>query len=237
MQSDITPIHIQLKKGDIDGRVLIAGDPSRIAELSKLLKNPKIINEYRYLVYSGEYKGKKITLASHGIGGPSIAIAVEELHALGGEVFIRLGTCGGTMPGQVYGDVIIPESAISGPGGTIGAYVSDSTQPFKPDVGLTSKLIETVKKQGKRYFFGQVFSSDAFYKENEEVNKRKDKIVGVEMECATLFMLGSVRDFKTAAALMVVDNSIEKLPFLSIKEMHKLANEVAVAVLDTLVEF
>jgi 5'-methylthioadenosine phosphorylase len=235
MASEIVPIHIQLKKGAVSKRVIVAGDPSRIEAISKFLDNPKILNKYRYLVYTGQYKGKEITLASHGIGAPSIAIAIEELYALGGEMFIRLGTCGGVQKDQKYGSLIIPSSAFSSGGGTIGAYVKDSKEAFEPDHDISNKLIETAKKNGKNYFVGPVFSSDAFYKENEEVSKKRDKIVGVEMECATLFMLGKLKKFKTASLLMVVDNQLENVPFLSIDEMHRLAEEAAIIVLDTLV--
>lgn len=236
MKNTITPVHIQLKKGDISERVLIAGDPSRIENLSKLLKDPKVLNTYRYLIYIGEYKGKKITLASHGIGAPSMVIAVEELHALGGQEFIRLGTCGGIKPDQKPGDLVIPTAAYSAGGGTIGAYVKNSKSNFKPDAKLTSTLLENVEKQKKIYRAGLVFSSDAFYREKAQIKKMDGKLVGVEMECAALFMLGALEKFKTASLLLVVDNPLCEVPFLSVEEMHRQANEAAATVLDTLVE-
>jgi 5'-methylthioadenosine phosphorylase len=236
MATSIKPVHIQLNEGELAERVLIAGDPERIKNISRLLTNPKLLNKYRYVVYTGEYKGKRVSLASHGIGAPSLAIAVEELHAFGGKTFIRLGTCGGALKEQKYGDLIIPDAAFSVGGGTIGSYVNDSKKAFRPDESLTSKLINEVKSQGKRHFVGSVFSSDAFFAENEDVKKLSGKIVGVEMECATLFMLAELRKFKAASLLMVVDNQLENVPFLAVEDMHRLATATATIVLDTLIE-
>ncbi len=235
----IKPIHIQLKKGDIAERVLIAGDPERIVNVSHLLTKPKLINRYRYTVYTGEYKGKRVSLSSHGIGAPSIAIAVEELHALGGRSFIRLGTCGGLLTSQKRGDLIIPDSALSFGGGAIKEYGFKPKSVFSPNKALTDSIIDNVRRSGKRYTTGTVFSSEALYEERRSIQKIKKKLVGVEMECATLFMLGKLREFKAASLLVVVDllsKPVEESTFLAVEEMHRLSKEAAVTALDALVE-
>lgn len=239
MDKKIKPVHIKLKRGDIAERVLIAGDPDRIDNISHLLTKPRLLNRYRYTVYTGEYKGKKVSLASHGIGAPSIAIAVEELHALGGRSFIRLGTCGGALKDQKYGDLIIPDSAIYSGGGTIGEYGFKSRFEFPPDKALTDAVINNVKKSGKRYTVGPVFSSAAFYEENRLMERIRKKIVGIEMECATLFMLGELRKFRTASLLVVVDierKDTKKMQFMPISEMHRISKEAALIALDSLIE-
>ncbi len=233
MQEKITPVHIQLKEGEIAERVLIAGDPQRINEISGLLDDARLQNSYRYTVYTGEYKGVKVTLASHGMGAPSIAIAVEELHALGGKKFIRLGTCGGLRKDEQRGDWVIPDAAVYSGGGTIGAYVGDSKKSFKPDAGLTSKLLETAKLSGNRCFTGPVLSKDAFYSGAEDALQDKT-FVGQEMEGATLFMLGELRGFEAASLLLVVDNPSQNLAFLPIAKMHEIAKDAAKTVLDAL---
>ncbi len=238
MEKELTPVHIQLKKGDISDNVLIGGDPERIIEIAKLLENPKLLWTYRYTVYSGRYKNKSITLASHGIGAPSLAIAVEELHALGGKNFVRLGTCGG-MKETDYGDLVIPDSAFSSGGGTMGEYIgiNDSKNAFEPDEKLTTNLIENTKRSGAKYITGPVFSTDAFFVGHQEVMTSKMKMVAIEMECATLFMLGRLRKFRTASLLLVVDKIMEQAKFLSIDEMHRRAKNAASIVLDTLTEY
>lgn len=238
MRAEIKPMHIQLKKGDISERVLIAGDPERIKEVASLLDEPKLLWSYRYLVYKGNYKGKEITLSSHGIGAPSIAIAVEELHALGGDLFIRLGTCGGLITGQKYGDIIIPDSAAFNGGGTIGEYIGDTHDlSARPDPILTEKLIKNVKTLGRTYFIGPIFSSEAFYSEMDQMEAfKKLNLIGVEMECATLFTLGRLRGFKSAAILIVVDNLKEKTFMLPAEKIHEYSRTTAIAALDALAE-
>ncbi len=231
----IQPQHIKPTGGRIAEAVLTSGDPERLKELSKLLDNVKVINTYRYVVYTGEYRGTPVSLMSHGIGAPSLAIAVEEAHAFGANKIIRLGTCGGLQTGQTYGDVVIPNSASSDPGGTIGVYASGINLAPAPDFGLTSALIKGFSKTGIRYHVGPVFSADAFYAESKYAPElARMNFVGIEMECAALFMLGQIRGFKTASALMVVDNQNEKLPFMPVEEMHKIAKETGRIVLDVL---
>ncbi len=238
MKEIIKPVHLQLKKGDVSKCVLITGDPARVAEISTLLDAPRLINTYRYCVYTGKYKGKTVTLASHGMGAPSIAIAVEELHALGGESFIRFGTCGGLTKGQKRGDLVIPDSAHFLKGGTIGEYIGNSNKPEKPDRRLESLLLKNVNESGIAYTNGPVFSIDAFYKEKESISRFKGvNFAGVEMECATLFMLARVRKFKAAALLLVVDNPRYNMPFLPIQTIRELGKDSASLVLDTLAGF
>ncbi|TRM80208.1 5'-methylthioadenosine phosphorylase, partial [Sulfolobus sp. D5] len=91
----MNPVHILAKKGEISEKVLIAGDPGRVKLLSTLLKDVKLVNENRgFLVYTGKYNDENVSIATHGIGGPSIAIVLEELAMLGANTFVRYGTAG-----------------------------------------------------------------------------------------------------------------------------------------------
>ena len=56
--------------------------------------------------------GEKVSVTSTGIGGPSAAIAMEELVRCGAEVFIRVGTCGGIQTDVKSGDLVIATGAI-----------------------------------------------------------------------------------------------------------------------------
>ncbi len=238
MEDMIKPVHIQLKKGDVSKCVLITGDPERVIEISTLLDSPKLINSYRYCIYSGKYKGKTVTIASHGMGAPSLAIAVEELHALGGETFIRFGTCGGLTTEQKRGDLVIPDSAYSLKGGTIGGYIGDSDKPEKPDRQLADLITKNVNERGINHLSGPVFSVDAFYREMALLPVLKGvNFAAIDMECAALFMLARIRRFKAAALLLVVDNPKYHAPFLSIETMHRLGKVVAIIALDTLAAF
>ncbi|ABP95733.1 MULTISPECIES: purine-nucleoside phosphorylase [Metallosphaera] len=206
----MNPVHILAKKGDVAEKVLVVGDPGRAELLSSLLESPKLVNKNRgFLVYTGLYRDTRVSIATHGIGGPSMAIVFEELHMLGGSTFVRLGTVGALRPEIGLGEYIIPTGASYNPGGLFFQYVGDLTSvSATPDHDLVSRLITQFSSAGYRFHVGNIFSSDAFYAEDEHFVKRwSDRgNIGVEMECATLFFLSRLRGTKSAAVVVVSDN-------------------------------
>ena len=69
-----------------------------------------------YTSYSAKIDGKRIIIMSHGIGGPSTAICVEELYMAGVRTIIRIGTCGGMNKNVHAEDIVIASSAIRAEG-------------------------------------------------------------------------------------------------------------------------
>jgi 5'-methylthioadenosine phosphorylase len=210
------PQHIKAKQGEIAKRVLISGDPARINQLSKSLRNPRLVNENRgFLTYSGEYEGKEVTISCHGVGGPSAAIVIEELIMLGAKSILRLGTCGGFLKPMKIGDLIIPTGAAYR-GGTMSQYTKGEEISPVPDFEFTRLLIESATRENIKMYTGPVFSSDAFYAEDPDfVSRWSEKgYIAVEMECATLFGLGMLRGVHTASALLCSDNLAEMQPMV-----------------------
>ena len=112
--------HIKCKPGDIGRYVILTGDPKRVKKIAAYLENANLVADNReYVVYTGEISGQKVSVCSTGIGGPSAAIAVEELKACGAEYMIRVGTCGGISEKVIGGDIIIPTAAIRQEGTTL----------------------------------------------------------------------------------------------------------------------
>lgn len=68
------------------------------------------------MTYTGYLNGEKVSVTSTGIGGPSAAIAMEELTKIGAHTFIRIGTCGGMQENIKSGDVVIANAAIRAEG-------------------------------------------------------------------------------------------------------------------------
>jgi len=105
--------HIKCKEGDVAKYVLLPGDPGRIEKIIKYWDEAKKIAFNReFLTYTGKYKGIEVSATSTGIGGPSTAIAVEELVNIGAKVLIRVGTCGSLREVIKIGDIIIPIAAM-----------------------------------------------------------------------------------------------------------------------------
>lgn len=206
------PVHLRMKPSDLSSLVVTAGDPARIEQLAKLLREAKLVNSNRGLTaYTGYHRGKRITVAAHGMGGPSSAIVFEELRMLGAEVIVRLGTAGGMISGLSVGDLVVPTGAAYGEG-SLRMYVPDGVLPAVPDLGLTTAILQRCIATNVKYVAGVVFSSDAFYAEDSSFLDKWTKrgVVAVEMECATLFTLGILRGFRTASLLVVSDSLVNK---------------------------
>lgn len=200
--------HIKCKKGDVAKYVLLPGDPGRIEKIIKYWDEArKIAFNREFLTYSGRYKGVKISATSTGIGGPSTAIAVEELVNIGAKVLIRVGTCGCLREDIKIGDVIIPFAAMK-QDGTSKDYLPVEF-PAVADLEVTLALIEAAKKLGITYWVGINRTHDSFYESTEDFLKLKKitsitkSLISSEMECATLFTVALARNVKAGAVLAV----------------------------------
>lgn len=205
------PAHIHARPSDIAPLVVAVGDPARAKQLATMLKSPRVVNTNRgFHTYTGRYNNKRVTVSTHGIGGPSSAIVFEELYMLGARSIVRLGTCGGLVKDLHTGDFIVVTGAAH-PGGSLKMYVPEGVLPPISDLNLTTRLIEGCESEGARFRAGLVFSSDAFYK--EDLGQLRSwtamGVLGVEMECATLFTLAALRGFR-AASLLILSDSLVK---------------------------
>lgn len=100
--------HLKTRKGDIGRYVILPGDPGRVPKIAAKLENAQLIASNReYTTYTGYLDGEKVSVCSTGIGGPSAAIAVEELIQCGADTLIRVGTSGGIDLRVVGGDLLI----------------------------------------------------------------------------------------------------------------------------------
>ena len=96
MQKLEKQFHIRCVEGDVGRYVILPGDPGRCEKIAALFDDAHFVSSNReYTVYTGTLLGEKVSVCSTGIGGPSASIAMEELHNIGADTFIRVGTCGG----------------------------------------------------------------------------------------------------------------------------------------------
>ena len=117
--------HIQVGAGDVGRYVIMPGDPKRCAKIAQYFDQAELVADSReYVTYTGYLDGVKVSVTSTGIGGPSAAIAMEELVMAGADTFIRIGTCGGMQTKVMSGDVVIASGAIRMEGCLL--YTSDA---------------------------------------------------------------------------------------------------------------
>ena len=210
--------HIKCKKGDIGKYVILTGDPQRTDQIAEYFEDPVLVaNNREYRIFTGKLCDEKVSVCSTGIGGPSTAIAVEELCKCGAEVMIRIGTCGGINTKVKGGHVVIPTGAIRQEGTTL-QYVP-AEYPAVADHEVVNALIQAAESENKTYHTGIIQSKDSFYGQhspeimpvsNELESKweawKKAGVLASEMECSTVFVVGGIRGVKTGAVLHVLWN-------------------------------
>lgn len=224
--------HIRAKNGEVGRYVILPGDPGRVPSIAALLDGAVQIAQNReYNLYTGELDGVKVSVCSTGIGGPSAAIAVEELIKCGADTFIRVGTSGGIKLEVSGGDLCIASAAIRSEG-TSHEYLPDG-YPATADFEVVRALSDAAAKLcdgsiGNSCHIGVVHSKDSFYGEVEPENSAvSEKLLRAwdgyracgcltsEMECAAIFSVGLVRGARCGAvltALWNVERSKQGLP-------------------------
>ena len=210
--------HIALSPEHAGEYAILPGDPGRVEEIARRLKKPVFVSENReYKTYVGELAGKRVCVTSTGIGGPSAAIAIEELVKCGVHTFIRIGTCGGMQPYVLPGDIVIATAAIRAEG-TSREYLPDG-YPACADPDVIAALRNYAEKSGQRCHAGIVHSKDSFYGQTEpDTMPTAERLkecwemyiragcLASEMEAAALFSVGQVRRVRVGAVLTVIWN-------------------------------
>ena len=233
-------VHIRVRsKEDIAERVVVAGDPARINLLKDFLEEPRLVSSVRnYYVFTGFYKGVPVTLAVHGIGSGSAALVVEELIMLGVRVVVRLGTCGAMSRELDVGDVVIPSGASYYSGGIFHQYLGEPvSQVAVPDFQLLENIVAEMRSSNTKYLVAPIVSCDAFYTEVGFVDKWvKRGAVAVDMETAIIFILGLLRNVRTASVLLVSNSLVKPTKFLLANELEGFVKRVASNVLNALIK-
>lgn len=228
--------HIECGPGDVGRYVLLPGDPGRVPVIAAFLDDARKIAEHReYTTYTGSLDGVPVSVTSTGIGGPSTAIAVEELAAIGADTFIRVGTSGLMQPGIQSGDLVVVTGAVRDEG--TASHYMPMAFPAIADLDVVDCLRAACLARGVRFHVGLSHSKDAFYAEltpqrmpiADTLMKNWEAWVagGVlcsEMEAAALCVVSSVLG-KRAGGIMLALNaeaSVEELCATAVEGVRRL---------------
>ncbi|MBE6146437.1 MAG: uridine phosphorylase [Firmicutes bacterium] len=236
--------HIGLKKSDIKGAkyAILPGDPGRVPKIAACLDNPvKLCTNREYTSYLGELEGEKVLVMSTGMGGPSTAIAVEELKLIGIENLIRVGTSGGMQLNVSAGDIVIAQAAVRQEG-TSKEYVPIEF-PAVANFELTQALKQAADELDYKNHIGVVHCKDSFYGQHNPKRMPvaydlehkwqawiKAGVLCSEMETASLFTVASVLKLKAAAVLLVVWNQEKERKGLAQETSFDVDKEIFVAI-------
>lgn len=195
--------HIQLDETVNAPCALMPGDPKRVDVIASCLENVEELTfnrEYRSIV--GTYKGMRVIGISTGMGGSSVAIAVEELKNIGVHTMMRIGSAGAMQEGIGLGDLVICEGAIRDDGAS-KTYI-DPIYPAVPDYRLINHCVEVARENNYEHLVGIVLSHESFYYDEDAQDCErwsKKGVLASDFETAALYTVGRIRKVHTASIL------------------------------------
>ena len=250
MQDMGVQFHIRCKEGDVGRYCFLPGDPGRCEAIAAHFDEPVHIGMNReYNIYTGTLLGQKVSVCSTGIGGPSAAIAMEELAAIGCDTFIRIGTTGGIALDVCPGDVVVATGAVRFEHTSL--EYAPLEFPAVADLDVTTALKAAGEELGYRVHTGIVQCKDSFYGQHsperspvsyELLDKWEAwKRLGVkssEMESAALFVVASALGVRCGSCFHVVWNQEREKAglFMPMTEDTSSAIRVGIAAMKRLIE-
>ncbi len=230
-------LHNAAQKGDFAPTVLMPGDPLRAKFIADTyLQNPRLVNNVRGIQgYTGEYKGKQVSVMASGMGMPSIGIYSWELfNEYDVQNIIRVGSAGMLSPKLRIRSVVAAMSAYSN--SNFGAQFG-----FRGNMApccsfeLLEKAVAAARKMGVEMPVGPIYSSDIFYDATEPKPAAVLKDLGVlaiEMEAYALY-LNAARAGKNALALLTISDNVftgESLTPQEVRETFTQMMEIALEI-------
>lgn len=147
-----------------------------------------------------------ITMINFGMGSANAATIMDLLAAIHPKAVLFLGKCGGLKKKNELGDLILPIAAIRGEG-TSNDYLP-AMVPALPAFSLQRATSTTIRNHGQDYWTGTVFTTNRRVWEHDEDFKeqlRTTRSMAVDMETATLFIVGFSNEIPTGSLLLVTD--------------------------------
>ncbi len=219
-------MHIGLCPGDIAETVILPGSPERSRAIAARLERveEKAYNR-EYRTFTGYLDGFPVSVCSTGTGGPSVAIAVEELYQLGAKTLIRAGTCLALQDSVHRGDLILPTGAVRMEG--VSYHYLPKEFPAVADPDLVESLEASLQSKGIDTHIGVCVTRSSYYTPVDVLTRpvrgtlssawsayREGGAVCTDMESAVLFITGGCLGVRTAALLISVSEGSPSLESL-----------------------
>ncbi len=208
--------HVGLSRADVGDYVLVPGDPARTAVIAKHIEDAhEVAFSREYRTFTGTVSGVPVSAMSTGMGGPSVAIGIEELHELGVHTLLRVGTCGALQREVKMGDLVIALAAVRSEG-TSDGYVPRE-YPAVASLEMVNALVEAAEAAGAPHHVGVMRSVDALYSDLvPDQMPRPDLraelemwtragVIGNDMEASTLYVGLRIRGMRAGTICLCVD--------------------------------
>lgn len=214
--------HLDLTEEQAQGAqiALLPGDPARVEKIAHCFHQCQPLAYHRefrtFLAYCGQ---APVLITSTGIGGPSTAIAIEELALLGVRTFIRVGTCGGLQRSINVGDVVITTGAVRREGASLD--YAPLEYPAVADYQIVRALQQAAQDLKIAHHVGITCSTATFHPGQERTDSfsqyiplhlrgmtaewQRLHVLNYEMEAATLLTICSALGLRGGCVSGVVD--------------------------------
>jgi AMP nucleosidase len=147
-----------------------------------------------------------ISIINFGIGSPNAALIMDLIGAITPKAALFLGKCGGLKKKNNVGDLILPIAAVRGEG-TSNDYLPPEV-PALPSFNLQKAVSTTIRDYDSDYWTGTVYSTNRRVWEHDQDFKQyleRTRCMAIDMETATIFLVGFANKIPTGALLLVSD--------------------------------
>jgi AMP nucleosidase len=185
------------------GKYILLTNFQNYLELFAEWNNTEIIDSHAQMPTA---TAEGITMINYGMGSANAATIMDLLSAIKPKAALFLGKCGGLKKKNSVGDFILPIAAIRSEG-TSNDYLPPEV-PALPAFNLQRAVSSSVRDMGYDYWTGTVFTTNKRVWEYDERFKkylRKTRSMAIDMESATLFIVGFANEIPSGALLLVTD--------------------------------
>jgi purine-nucleoside phosphorylase len=205
-------IHIGAKPGEIAHSILLPGDPLRATFIAEnLLEEAICFNNVRGMKgFTGNYRGKRVSVMGTGMGMPSHSIYVNELiQEYDVQTLIRVGTAGALQPNLKLGDVVLAMSASTDSNVNLLRFGGREFAPCA-NFDLLLAAYHAAQAQGIRVSVGGILTSDIFYSDDPDWWKvwAEHGVLACEMETNALYTIASKLKVRALSIVTISDSLI-----------------------------
>jgi uridine phosphorylase len=222
---------IKVESSSVPERVLVVGDPHRVPIVAERFADTEELGRNReYVTVAGTYRGRRIAVASHGVGSAGAGMCFEELCQAGAGRIIRAGTCGGLADDVEEGDLVVVTSAVRREGLTQRLVPLGYPAAATPDVVIA--LRQAARAREVRFHEGVTVTDDLFYAHpmlgNEFQFWHDAGVTSFEMECSALFVIAALHRVEAGAILTVDARNLDLDEGMKAYDPHRTVVRVAV---------
>ena len=192
-------------------KCIIVEEPEVAEIVSSFINVKEVIKRRGFSVYIGD----EIVISTHGVGGPSVSLIMNELIKNGVKILLRYGTAGALNDKVKVGSYFIPVGVSHHEKSSLyQIFRGDFSPALSPDLEMAYKLYSYLKSQGIEVTYGTLFQSDDFYSESHLTFDD-----AVDMESGTIFLLSKIHGIRSASLLIIANFKGEN--WINYEEIYK----------------